>query len=337
MTLEERIKLMLAEACAAEKKEDEKEKETPEMEKAEIEADLKGKRKITSEELEVMSEEDFLSLDLEMLDEESKAVVAKRKKVEIEVPATAAITPEVKKMTESETPSQVTALLEAEGLSEEFKLQAVTIFEAAVADRAMQIEESLQKKFDAELVEAKLVLENDIDGFLNETAQKWAADNSVAIKHNFKTRLAESFMDGLQALLAEHNVDLPEVSENALDIALEQVNALEESVSERSKEISALQEQIDKMKADKIMESFRGRMAGTEFDRFEQLSAGIAFANEEQYSKQLNIVMENFGKVAPVVESKQEVEKVEVAEIVTEDHSNMAAYTNFMANQTKLY
>lgn len=335
MTLEERIKLMLAEACAAEKDKDEK--ETPEMEKAEVEADLKGKRKITSEELEVMSEEEFVALDLEMLDEESKSVVAKRKKVEIEVPAVAAITPEVKKVSESVVPPQVAALMEAEGLSEEFKLQAVTIFEAAVADRAMQIEESLKEKFDAELVEAKAVLENDIDGFLNETAQKWAADNSVAIKHNFKTRLAESFMDGLQALLAEHNVDLPEVSENALEIALEQVNALEETVSAHGKEVAALQEEINKMKAEKIMESFRGRMAGTEFDRFEQLSAGIAYVSEEQYSKQLNIVMENFGKVAPVVESKQEVEKVEVAEIVTEDHSNMAAYTNFMATQIKLY
>ena len=47
---------------------------------------------------------------------------------------------------DSQVSSQVAALLEAEGLSEEFKLQAVTIFEAAVTDRVLQIQEELEDR-----------------------------------------------------------------------------------------------------------------------------------------------------------------------------------------------
>jgi hypothetical protein len=231
--------------------------------------------------------------------------------------------------------SQVSALLEAEGLSEDFKLQAVTIFEAAVADRTMQIQEQLQEEFETKLQEAQAELADHIDGYLTEIAQEWAANNEVAIRANFKTKLAESFIDGLQALLSEHNIDLPEDQENALELALEQVTELEDAVAAEKAKQTSLQEEINALKATAIMESFKDKMAATEFDRFKQLTESVKFTNETQYAKQLNIVLENFGKLAKeftkeTTQIVEDVQEVATTKIVTESNDSVNFYADFI-------
>ena len=240
---------------------------------------------------------------------------------------------------DSQVSSQVTALLEAEGLSEEFKLQAVTIFEAAVTDRVIQIQEELEAEYEEKLDEAKTELETNIDGFLNEAVQEWADNNQVAIESNFKTRLAESFMDGLQSLLAEHNIDLPEESEDALEIALDEVNKLEEQVSSVDEVIADMQEEINALKAEKILESFSEKMTSTEFDRFVQLTESVKFKDETQYAKQLSIVLENFGKINANMEKQEEqifeqvVEVPSAQPIVTETFSAVNRYAQYLTKK----
>lgn len=347
MTLEERIKQMLAESAA--KRE---ETETVVVEATESEVELVS---LTEADLDAMTQEEIESIDEEQLDELSKATLqsyVSSKKAGGPLPADNAerktrLTGLKKAHTKisnlkegSEVSSQVAALLEAEGLSEDFKLQAVTIFEAAVTDRVLQLTEELEAQYEEKLNEAKAEIENNIDGFLNESVQKWATDNEVAIQNNFKTRIAESFMDGLQALLAEHNIDLPAESEDALDIALDQVNTLEESVEAARAETQALQEQVNVMKATQILESFKAKMTSTEFDRFEQLTESVSYVNDTQYEKQLSIVMENFGKVPAKVE-KQEVIIEEVTTlpqattIVTEGNSAVNRYAAYMQGKVK--
>jgi hypothetical protein len=237
------------------------------------------------------------------------------------------------KLKEDTVSSQVSALLEAEGLSEDFKEQAVTIFEAAVTDRVLQLEEELKQEFDSQLAEAKEELDKDIDGFLSEAIQQWKQDNEVAIKSNFKSQLAESFMDGMRALIAEHNIEVPEDKEDALEVALGEVDKLKESIVSHVDELAALQEQVNEMKAEKILESFKEKMTMTEFDRFVQLSESIKFKDESQYAKQLTIVLENFSvdkqkptKVEPIVEVVTEA----VQKVVTESNSDMNVYTAYI-------
>lgn len=367
MTLEERIKQMLAESAA-------KREETETVVAEEIETEVKL-LSLSEEELDKMTQEEIESIDEDRLDELSKATLGsyikratfkagtadfkhgelygkgKKDKETRDAKSDLAATVDkrttgihkaVNKLTKegTEVSSQVAALLEAEGLSEDFKLQAVTIFEAAVTDRVMQLTEELEAQYEEKLNEAKAEIENNIDGFLNESVQKWATDNEVAIQNNFKTRIAESFMDGIQALLSEHNIDLPAESEDALDIALDQVNTLEESVEAAKAETQALQEQVNVMKASQILESFKAKMTSTEFDRFERLTESVSYVNDTQYTKQLSIVMENFGKVPARVE-KQEVIIEEVTTlpqattIVTEGNSAVNRYAAYMQGKVK--
>lgn len=243
----------------------------------------------------------------------------------------------MRKNNESTVSSQVSALLEAEGLSEEFKTQAVTIFEAAVADRVLQIEEGLKTEFDSQLAEAKAELDNDIDGFLSEAIQRWKQDNEVAIKTNFKSQVAESFIDGMKALIAEHNIEVPVGKEDALEVALGEVDKLNESIVERDADMQTLQEQVNAMKAEKILESFKEKMTQTEFDRFVQLTESVKFKDETQYAKQLTIVLENFGSTKKTEVKKTEVVLEALSEgtttIVTESNSAMSVYANYLNNK----
>jgi len=287
----------------------------------------------------------------QMLEESTKQTEVTTEEV---APVTEEVTEEVAPVTEevaapakktkaikedSQVSSQVTALLEAEGLSEEFKLQAVTIFEAAVTDRVIQIQEELEAEYEEKLDEAKADLETNIDGFLNEAVQEWADNNQVAIESNFKTRLAESFMDGLQSLLTEHNIDLPEESEDALEIALDEVNKLEEQVSSVDEVIAEMQEEINALKAEKILESFSEKMTSTEFDRFVQLTESVKFKDETQYAKQLSIVLENFGKINANMEKQEEqifeqvVEVPSAQQIVTETFSAVNRYAQYLTKK----
>jgi len=268
----------------------------------------------------------------------STSVKADKKPVKEEVAEVSA--PEVTEA-KSSVSSQVSALLEAEGLSDEFKTQAVTIFEAAVADRVLSIQEEMQKEFDAQLAEAKEQLDNDIDEFLSEAVAQWQKDNEVAIKTNFNTQVTESFMDGLRSLIAEHNIEVPEGKEDALATALSEVESLKESFKEQEAAQAALQEQIKQFESKALLESFRSKMTVVEYDRFVQLTESIKFETAEQYEKQLTIVLENFGSAAkkvakPVVE---EVTEVAVEKTVVESRVDprMAMYVSALKTGSAKY
>jgi len=291
--------------------------------------------------LKMTLEEQIKKMLAEAASEDTKQEVVSEEKTEVveEQKSTETVSEEVTKPATKKTnvSEQVAALLEVEGLSGEFKTQAVTIFEAAVADRAMQIEEELTQEYQELFESEKAELINNIDGFLNEAVQTWIAENEVAIKRTFKTELAESFMDGLAALLQEHNVVLPDEAEDVLETTLENVEQLEEALSAKDESINALQEQINVLKAEKILESFKEKMTNTEFDRFTTLVESVKFTDEVQYEKQLTIVLENFSVIAKQEQEvntiSEEVSPAETKTVVTETAVNV--YANYLKTGRK--
>lgn len=205
---------------------------------------------------------------------------------------------EVKEETKASVSEQVSALLAVEGLSEEFKTQAIAIFEAAVADRVLVVKEELEKEFEVKLEEAKTALKESVDGYMTEAIQVWGEENKLPIVNSYKADLLESLVDGLRTTLVEHSVEIPEESVQALDVALEEVEKLEEALQEKEEATQKLVEELNAMKKKQIIESFSQKMTPVEFDRFSTLIESIQYTSEDQYSKQLEIVRENFGKTA---------------------------------------
>lgn len=357
MKLEEIIRQRLAEATKeiAEACKTKEQLKTKEAAVIDVEPKLEknsSKKTMTEAEISGLSAEELKALveNKEQLDEASKKALedfiknkmSDEDKSDSDDKEKMSDEPEDKKVTkkltkEDTVSSQVSALLEAEGLSDEFKTQAITIFEAAVTDRVLQIQEELQKEFTKQLEEAKAELDDDIDGFLSEAVAKWHKDNEVAIKATFRSEVSESFIDGLRSLIAEHNIDVPEDKEDALEIALSEVENLKESANAHTAELASLQEEINVLKAAQILESFKSKMTQTEYDRFVQLTETVQFVDEEKYAKQLNVVLENFGSKAKteavkVVEQITEAVDNSFTKVVTVD-SNVAAYASFIAKK----
>lgn len=256
--------------------------------------------------------------------EDSEEVKVSPKKKEA-----AAVKEEAEEVSKQSTVSeQVTGLLSMEGLSEEFRTQAVAIFEAAVAERAMQIEEELNAEFEEKYEQSKAELIENIDGYLSEAVVKWLEDNQVAMVHSYKADLTESFIDGLRQLFVEHNVSIPEESESALDMVVSEVEALEAQLEEQKKNELALLEELNAIKRVQVLESFKAKMTNTEADRFVKLVEGIKFHSVEQFSKQLEIVSENFSvsKAASAVKEQT----VATSTVVTESSSAVTAYADFL-------
>lgn len=316
MTLEQRIREMLAESAKQDEQVLEAKACDMDDDKDEDEGDevVINKKDKKDEACGKMKKEDT---DVE---EETSVVAEEANEDEVETKATVS--------------EQVSALLSAEGLSEDFRVQAVAIFEAAVADRAMQIKEELEAEFEQKLNEEREALTANIDGYLSESVLAWASENKVELQQSFKSQMMESFMDGLRGLMIEHNIEVPEEKADALSLAMTDIEGLVEEVESKETTIAELQEQINEMKKEKILESFKSEMSATQADRFATLVESIKFENEEQYAKQLKVVKENFSVVKndqkSLSESKEESSSAETKTV----DSKVNLYAEFLTAKT---
>ena len=108
----------------------------------------------------------------------------------------------------------VDALTSGEGLSEEFKTKAATIFEAALKSKIRteleRLEEEYAEAYDSAISEAKDELTTKVDGYLTYVVEEWLKKNELAVEHRLKTELAEQFISSLRALFEEHDIAIPD-------------------------------------------------------------------------------------------------------------------------------
>ena len=130
--------------------------------------------------------------------------------------------------------------------SEEFKVKAQTIFEAAVKDQVMKFEAKLQEEqnaaaaklqeeFDEKFEQMKKHLEEEtsdkIDGYLSHLAEEWKKDNEIALEAAIKSELTESFINNLKTVFEQHYIDLPEDKVDLYQKTLEEKAEMENALA----------------------------------------------------------------------------------------------------------
>ena len=107
-------------------------------------------------------------------------------------------------LTKEEVDTHVNALLEGEGLSDDFKEKASIIFEGAVNSKVDASVENLKEQFDVQLEQAtqevRSELSEKIDSYLNYVVEQWMEDNKLAVESGLRTELTEDFIGGLKTL-----------------------------------------------------------------------------------------------------------------------------------------
>jgi hypothetical protein len=193
----------------------------------------------------------------------------------------------------------VNALFNGEdGLTEEFRQKAETIFEAAVVSRVKEevarIEEQYSELVEARVEEIKEGLVDHIDGYLNLMVEQWMEQNEVALESGMKSDILENFVSGLKNLFAESYIEVPQ---EKFDVVADLEAKLEEA-TQKIDEVYALNVELRKQvnehaRLDIIAQVSEG-LSDLEVGKFTTLAEEIAFEDRDTFAQKMQVIRENY-------------------------------------------
>jgi hypothetical protein len=186
-------------------------------------------------------------------------------------------------------------------LSEEFKDNVTTLFEAALSARVIAEQARLEEEFETKLDEQIAIFNEEVtaklDTYLDYVVENWMKENEVAIESTLRNELADEFIEGLKNLFAEHYIAVPEDKVDVLEAMAEKVAALETRLDETISENVDLKNFVVENQKQDIVEELASDLALTQQEKFSALVEGIEFDGDlEIYAKKLMIVKENYFK-----------------------------------------
>ena len=214
-----------------------------------------------------------------------------------------------------------------EELSEEFRGKASSLFEAMVtarvANQVQTIEESLIAEAAELMEEFKADLTEKVDSYLSYVIEKWVEDNQLAVENGLRNDIAESFINGMKNLFAEHYIDVPEEKYDVLGEMQAQIEELSSKLDEQIAANVELHNNNVELMKEGVFAVVAEDLAKTDAEKFKSLVADVEFENAEIFEEKLNVIKENYfpASKSTIVEDKLEDEGVELI-----DESTVSKY-----------
>ena len=221
-------------------------------------------------------------------DEEETDAVDEVKKEELE-----------SRIREIDVAEDVDALVQDEDdLSEEFKVKAATIFEAAVKskvrDEIERINDELSSEKETEIKTFKEELSDKVDDYLNYVVDEWSKENELAIERGLKGEIAEDFINGLQQLFTDHYIDVPNERYDVLGAQSDKISELEDKLNEEIEKNIKLKDSNDVYMREQVIAEVSEGLADTEVEKFKSLTDDVDFVSEDKFREKLETVKENY-------------------------------------------
>ena len=223
----------------------------------------------------------------------------------------------------------VDALINGEGdLSEEFKMKAATVFEAAVKskirDEVERLEEEYKTELDESIKETTEELSDKVDTYLNYVVEEWMKENELAIERGLKGEIAEDFISGLKQLFEDHYVDVPDEKYDVLEAQSEKITELEGKLDEAIQSVVTLRKDNSSLMREKAISESTEDLADTEIEKFKSLTEDVEFTDESSFKAKLDTLKESyFPKVKPVeTRTVDDVETGNAQDVDTTDSMN---------------
>jgi hypothetical protein len=199
---------------------------------------------------------------------------------------------------EEEIEEDVNALLSGEDLSEDFKLKAKTVFEAALNARTQQIEEAIissyQQRLSEEVESIKEELTERVDSYLEYVAEEWIQENALAIERGLKSEMTESFLSGMKQLFEDHYVTIPEDKYDVLNSMVEKLDDMETKLNEQIEKNVALNKRLAESVTEVIFAEISEGLALSQKDKLASLAENVEFDSEEDYREKLVTLRESY-------------------------------------------
>ena len=235
----------------------------------------------------------------------------------------------------------VDALVSGEELSEEFRVKAATIFEAAVTSRVNEETKALQEAFEESLTEEvekiKTDLAEKVDDYVSYATKQWIEDNALAVEHGIKNEMAESFFNGLKDLYTEHNFTVPEEKFNLLDGMTGELDEMETKLNEQIDTNIALQKRIGEYTRMEIVNDAATGLSETQKEKLASLAEGVEFENEEDFRNKIETIKESYftRKAEVAEEAKEPTEEASQPLVESTVSGTMGKYVDALARWSK--
>ena len=233
--------------------------------------------------------------------------------VEGEVVAEEEVSEEEIAIAEFDIEEDVTALLNGEGLSEEFESKARVIFEAAIRNKVAIVKEELQVAYEEKLAEelgaVRESLSERVDAYLEYVADEWMAENAIAVEHGLRTEMTESFLQGMFSLFSENYVSIPEERYDVVESMVEKLDEMESQLNEQIERNVALNSRLAVSVSESIVAEVSEGLAVTQREKLASLAENVEFDSEEGYREKLESLKESyFSRGAGTVSTRNSVE-----------------------------
>lgn len=199
-----------------------------------------------------------------------------------------------------------------EGLTEEFRQKAETIFEAAVTSRIKEevarITEALEAQYETKLQEEieKTVegLVEHVDGYLNLMVEQWMENNEVALESGMKSDILESFVGGLKSLFEQHYIEVPEEKFDLVGEMETEIETLKAKLDEAVATNVELNKALNESTRESIVAEACEGLSDIEAEKLQTLAEEISFEDSESFAQKMQTIRENyFVKKAAKVET----------------------------------
>ena len=192
----------------------------------------------------------------------------------------------------------VSALISGEDLSEEFKIKAATIFEAAVKSKIRSEVERMEESYAVQLEEATEVVKEElsekVDGYLSYVVEEWMRENEIAVERGLKGEIAEDFISGLKQLFEDHYIDVPDEKYDILEAQSEKISELEEKLNSSIQENIERKKVVESLTRDAVMHEMSEELTVTEMEKFKSLTEELEFVSEESFRQKLDTLKEGY-------------------------------------------
>ena len=194
----------------------------------------------------------------------------------------------------------VSALIDGEELTDEFKTKAATIFEAAVKSKISKIRKQIRN-------ESKTYMENQteaiqtemtekMDEYMNYVVKEWMEENKLAVETGVRNEVTESFISGLKKLFEEHYIDVPSEKEDVFESLVQEVAELETKLDEQTEKHMDTVKELNTYRAKDVFHEITDGMVDTDIEKMKELTEDVDYESDEQYKEKLNIIKNSYFK-----------------------------------------
>ena len=183
-------------------------------------------------------------------------------------------------------------------LTEGFKAKVATLFEGAIANRVVEIKESLEAQYENDLQEEvgyiRESLVTKIDDYLSYVVETWIEENQEFVDNKLRTDITENFMKALQGVFTEHYIEVPDSKVDLVDQLSEEVASVKESLVDVEEKNVTLAEELESLHREKILSEATTDLASTQVAKLSSLIEEVDFVDADTFASKVAVIKEGF-------------------------------------------